>query len=481
MRTLTIDVKDVGGTASIGDSVVIRSPAVRASETSGRLVSPTPIVVALNNGVGEAQVEPGPLLVQFRCRNVSNTAPIEVTVPAGTGRVTLRELIEQHIKYEPAVIRGAQKAERDAKESADRASGSASSAGSDATRAEKAARSAEGSASTASGAASTASGAASTASQHASAVESARQHIDQQLKNADAARSDMNAAATVFKSWDAKYQWLRDNFSTLSNTVNSIMTSAASTLRSEVQGLKEAAERYKNEAGTHAQRAQVAANSAANAATAAVTKEIDKLKGNAPAAFDTLEEIANRVKAGGSLEGELLNKLATKASQADFQNLLDRMNKLNIGSISGLSQAISGFISSQDVFITATPYKIARRNSNGNLLVNSTTINDSDNVAVSKGYVDQGGATSFYMYSNIEVRRAGRMVTITTNSSNSNSGTNLASITNLTLPLWARPQSIIHVAPVNMSGELFINPSGKITEYSMRSSDTIRFSVTYIA
>ena len=83
MRTLTIDVKDVGGTASIGDSVVIRSPAVRASETSGRLVSPTPIVVVLNNGVGEAQVEPGPLLVQFRCRNVSNTAPIEVTVPAG--------------------------------------------------------------------------------------------------------------------------------------------------------------------------------------------------------------------------------------------------------------------------------------------------------------------------------------------------------------------------------------------------------------
>ena len=473
MRTLTIDVKDVGGTASIGDSVVIRSPAVRASETSGRLVSPTPIVVALNNGVGEAQVEPGPLLVQFRCRNVSNTEPIEATVPAGTGRITLRELIEQHIKYEPAVIRGAQKAERDAKESADRASGSASSAGSNATRAEKAARSAEGSASTASGA-------ASTASQHASAVESARQHIDQQLKNADAARSDMNAAATVFKSWDAKYQWLRDNFSTLSNTVNSIMTSAASTLRSEVQGLKEAAERYKNEAGTHAQRAQVAANSAANAATAAVTNEINKLKGNAPAAFDTLEEIANRVKAGGSLEGELLNKLATKASQADFQNLLDRMNKLNIGSISGLSQAISGLISSQDVLITATPYKIARRNANGNLLVNPTTIYDNDNVAVSKGYVDQGGITALYSHGNIQVRRSGRMVTITTNSSNSNSGASLTDITNLTLPEWARPHSIIHVAPVNMSGELFINPSGKITEYSMRSSG-IRFSVTYIA
>jgi len=473
MRTLTIDVKDVGGTASIGDSVVIRSPAVRASETSGRLVSPTPIVVALNNGVGEAQVEPGPLLVQFRCRNVSNTAPIEVTVPAGTGRITLRELIEQHIKYEPAVIQGAQKAARDAKDSADRASGSASSAGSDASRAEKAARSAEGSASAASGA-------ASTVSQHASAVESARQHIDQQLKNADAARSDMNAAATVFKSWDAKYQWLRDNFSTLSNTVNSIMTSAASTLRSEVQGLKEAAERYKNEAGTHAQRAQVAANSAANAATAAVTNEINKLKGNAPAAFDTLEEIANRVKAGGSLEGELLNKLATKASQADFQNLLDRMNKLNIGSISGLSQAISGFISSQDVLITATPYKIARRNSNGNLLVNPTAIYDNDNVAVSKGYVDQGGITALYSYGGIQVRRAGRMVTITTNSSNSNSGASLTDITNLTLPEWARPHSIIHVAPVNMSGELFINPSGKITEYSMRSSG-IRFSVTYIA
>ena len=471
MRTLTIDVKDVGGTASIGDSVVIRSPAVRASETSGRLVSPTPIVVALNNGVGEAQVEPGPLLVQFRCRNVSNTAPIEVTVPAGTGRITLRELIEQHIKYEPAVIQGAQKAERDAKDSADRASGSASSAGSDASRAEKAARSAEGSASAASGA-------ASTVSQHASAVESARQHIDQQLKNADAARSDMNAAATVFKSWDAKYQWLRDNFSTLSNTVNSIMTSAASTLRSEVQGLKEAAERYKNEAGTHAQRAQAAANHADSAATTAVTKAINTLKGNAPAAFDTLEEIANRVKAGGSLEGELLNKLAAKASQADFQNLLDRMNKLNIGSISGLSQAISGFISSQDVSVTSAPNKIVRRDHSGNLLVKSTMINDNGNVAVSKDYVDQGGITALYSYSGIEVHRSGRMVMITTNSSNSNSGASLSDITSLTLPAWARPYSIIHVAPVNMSGELFINPSGKITEYSMRSSG-IRFSVTY--
>ena len=477
MRTLTIDVKDVGGTASIGDSVVIRSPAVRASETSGRLVSPTPIVVALNNGVGEVQAEPGPLLVQFRCRNVSNTAPIEVTVPAGTGRITLRELIEQHIKYEPAVIQGAQKAERGAKESADRASGSASSAGSDATRAEKAARSAEGSASTASGA-------ASTASQHASAVESARQHIDQQLKNADAARSDMNAAATVFKSWDAKYQWLRDNFSTLSNTVNSIMTSAASTLRSEVQGLKEAAERYKNEAGTQAQRAQAAANHADSAATSAVTKAINTLKGNAPAAFDTLEEIANRVKAGGSLEGELLNKLAAKANQSDFQNLLNRVNSLSIGSISGLSEKISEMVSSRSLAVSASAHAVVKRDSGGNVLVPITDNNSDSNVAASKSYVDIGGYSNSYSSSSagsaFYVARRGKLVNITTGSKDNNSGAYLSSLTSDVLPLWARPPQTIHVAPVNMSGELFINPDGRITGYGVRSSG-IRFSVTYLA
>ncbi len=104
MRTLIIDLRDVGGKPHPEDYVLLQAPALRGSvESTGAVIMTAPVHVDLTDGKAEVQVEPGPLLVQIRTQSVRDSGPLEVIVPEGTGPVSLRTCIERSFQYRPAV------------------------------------------------------------------------------------------------------------------------------------------------------------------------------------------------------------------------------------------------------------------------------------------------------------------------------------------------------------------------------------------
>ena len=112
MRTLTIDVTDLGGEARPGDRVVLWRPRVSGSAThAGRVISTAPHTVLLEDGKATVpDVEPGDMSVLLQCRGVESQGPISVVVPDGTGTVTLRSLMESQFEYSPPVVSAVQQA-----------------------------------------------------------------------------------------------------------------------------------------------------------------------------------------------------------------------------------------------------------------------------------------------------------------------------------------------------------------------------------
>lgn len=104
MRTLIIDLRDVGGKPHPEDYVLLQAPALRGSvESTGAIIMTAPVRVDLLDGKAEVEVEPGLLLVQVRTQSVRDSGPLEVVVPEGTGPVSLRTCIERSFQYRPAV------------------------------------------------------------------------------------------------------------------------------------------------------------------------------------------------------------------------------------------------------------------------------------------------------------------------------------------------------------------------------------------
>lgn len=104
MRTLIIDLRDVGGKPHPEDYVLLQAPALRGSvESTGAIIMTAPVRVDLTDGKAEVEVEPGLLLVQVRTQSVRDSGPLEVVVPEGTGPVSLRTCIERSFQYRPAV------------------------------------------------------------------------------------------------------------------------------------------------------------------------------------------------------------------------------------------------------------------------------------------------------------------------------------------------------------------------------------------
>ena len=112
MVDVTIDVTDLGGEAYPGDRVVLWKPLVAGSASSaGRIISTAPVTVTLDEGKATVTgVEPGPMQVLLRCRGVESQGPVMVTVPDGTGKVTLRSLFESQFEYRPPVVSAVQAA-----------------------------------------------------------------------------------------------------------------------------------------------------------------------------------------------------------------------------------------------------------------------------------------------------------------------------------------------------------------------------------
>ena len=104
MRTLIIDLRDVGGKPHPEDYVLLQAPALRGSaDFTGAVIMTAPVRADLIDGKAEIQVESGPLLVQIRTQSVRGSAPFEVVVPEGTGPVSLRTCMERSFQYRPSV------------------------------------------------------------------------------------------------------------------------------------------------------------------------------------------------------------------------------------------------------------------------------------------------------------------------------------------------------------------------------------------
>ena len=112
MVNVSIDVTDLGGEARPGDKVTLWSPRVAGSASrAGGVVSTAPVTVFLTNGKATVpNVEPGDMRVLLQCRGVESQGPIDVTVPDGTGTVTLRSLIESQFEYAPPIVSAVQEA-----------------------------------------------------------------------------------------------------------------------------------------------------------------------------------------------------------------------------------------------------------------------------------------------------------------------------------------------------------------------------------
>lgn len=102
MTLVTIDLGDVAGGHDPDDHVVIRAEAFRESQGGG-ITSTAEVVIPLVDGVGQAEVEPGPVVVAFRCRAVADTREKRGVVP-GEGPVGIEDVIGGAFEYTPAIV-----------------------------------------------------------------------------------------------------------------------------------------------------------------------------------------------------------------------------------------------------------------------------------------------------------------------------------------------------------------------------------------
>ncbi|SPJ40207.1 hypothetical protein CHUV2995_00995 [Corynebacterium diphtheriae subsp. lausannense] len=146
--------------------------------------------------------------------------------------------------------------------------------------------------------------------------------------------------------WQPQYEWLKEHAETSFAVVQEKITQATQQIVSQVRGDAEAVRRDAANAGQHSLKAQAAAKSAESAVQRVVDAAIAKLKGNAPEMLDTLEELAERVKAGGTLEAEIIQKLSRMADSETVKQLKARLDSLSIDGVRGLAEALAGKASS---------------------------------------------------------------------------------------------------------------------------------------
>lgn len=146
--------------------------------------------------------------------------------------------------------------------------------------------------------------------------------------------------------WQPQYEWLKEHAETSFAVVQEKITQATQQIVSQVRSDAEAVRRDAANAGQHSLKAQAAAKSAESAVQRVVDAAIAKLKGNAPEMLDTLEELAERVKAGGTLEAEIIQKLSKMADSETVKQLKTRLDSLSIDGVRGLSEALAGKASS---------------------------------------------------------------------------------------------------------------------------------------
>ena len=357
MRTLTIDVTDLGGEARPGDRVVLWRPRVSGSAThAGRVISTAPHTVLLEDGKATVpDVEPGDMSVLLQCRGVESQGPIPVVVPDGTGTVTLRSLMESQFEYSPPVVSAVQQA-------ADNAAASERAALAAKIRAEAAADRAETrvdeainngaalvrdevkqDADRAVAAKNGAQSAQSAAESSADATEADRREVASAREAVEGYRAEVTAA-------HGETLMARDTAAgaagtataqaeTATDRAGAAAESAAAAGESETRaaGSEQEATRQADRATSEADRAKTEADRAASEAEAssvkAVAEKVDELLAGAPEAYDTLLEIAEELERSQSAEAALVKEISGKAP-------LDHTH--TVADVSGLQSALDG-------------------------------------------------------------------------------------------------------------------------------------------
>lgn len=328
-----------------------------------------------------------------------------------------------------------------------------------------------------------------------SAVEGMRNEAKSSADRAASEHSSTVNAASAHKSfidgwsneWGAQVRWLVANASSLNEKVKGLLAEPKRVLESEISsGLQEMRRIL-----TDARGVETNVTKLSQGVQNAVRAEIDKLKGGAPAAFDTLGEIADRIKQGGSLESSILQQIASKASKVDLDRLVNTVGDLSISKVKGLTEALSQKANLRHTHNTSdfnqTTSQLIKGSGNGGYIV--VTASDGSvsvdkptisNHIANKQYVDdQFKIISQHGTDYISYARFGRMVTVTTRVSY-NSALQKSAILASKCPDWARPFAAVVGANGWGNGYVLLNRDGT-WELSHNISDRVAFTITYLA
>lgn len=151
------------------------------------------------------------------------------------------------------------------------------------------------------------------------------------------------------EKWQPQYEWLKEHAETSFAVVQEKISQATQQIVSQIKRDVQATKRNAKVASQQALKAKAAAETAETSVQRVVDEAINKLKGNAPEMLDTLEELAERVKSGGTLEAEIIQKLSTVADSETVKQLESRLESLTIAGVSGLAQALADKATKSDL------------------------------------------------------------------------------------------------------------------------------------
>lgn len=281
MTLVNIVLKNVAGEYGPDDCVVFHAPQHREG-IGGQTINTAPKTVALVDGVGSVELDPGPVTVTLRTKGWEDTAPKTVNVPE-TGPVTLTGLLLDAFEWSPVIVSQVRTLADRAESAADRAEDVADTFGSlegvavEVQAAKDAATSAAGSATTAEGHA-TAAGASATAAD-ASKVSAAGSATAAAQSAVNAANSEWVAGEHkgVAEAAAAEAAASRDaaGLSSMSAADHAVAADGArvgaESARDAAAGSASAAELSAGDASTQADRSQSEADRAEAAAQSAAT------------------------------------------------------------------------------------------------------------------------------------------------------------------------------------------------------------------
>lgn len=128
------------------------------------------------------------------------------------------------------------------------------------------------------------------------------------------------------------------NITELFNSLKAYIHSVIGDKITIINGKTVEAEASAARAKTSENNAKTSENNAASAATTAVTNAVNELKGGAPAAYDTLKEVADELAANQTLHASMLNQVSDAATKAEWANVTGKPSvyPTNVANVSDL-------------------------------------------------------------------------------------------------------------------------------------------------